>query len=305
VSNYKQADFPRGSTVLDNDHGTAPGFFVDIGSEGHTCRAFFLPGVPSEMEPMFEAGVVRALPRVRARLHVRRLRVFGMPESEVNDLLAGLEQGCGVTIGYRASGAEIEVKVLSAERAGELYGGAATRADAALGEARARLGEVVFGDGTMRLPEHVGALLLERGLTLGLAESCTGGLVSHLLTTLPGASAYYLGGVCCYGNSVKQAVLGVSAASLDEHGAVSAEVARELAEGARRLLGVDVALALTGVAGPSGGTHDKPVGLVHWAVADRAGTLVEHRCFPGGRAQVQRRAALAGLWSVRQRVLSA
>src|SRR5882672_4163740 len=250
-SNAKQADFPRGATILPNPNGTAPGFVVTIGK----ARAFFMPGVPTEMKPMFANHVapdLRAL--VTGGSHQVRLRTFGMPESTVNDRLAGIEAKYGVTLGYRAHFPEIEVKVLSrAQTPAEAKRGARTAAD----EVKSRLGDVVYGEGGVDFAESVGALFRERSLTLAIAESCTGGLVAQLITDHPGASEFFKGAIVAYDDSVKTAVLGVPPALVASRGAVSTEVARAMAEGARRALGVDVALAVTGLAGPGGATSSK------------------------------------------------
>jgi nicotinamide-nucleotide amidase len=297
TSNAKQADFPRGATILPNPNGTAPGFAVDIGK----CRAFFMPGVPSEMKPMFANHVAPDLRTlVIGGSYQVRLRTFGMPESAVNDRLAGIEERHGVVIGYRAHFPEIEVKVLAR---------AATPAEAkrvsiaAAEEAKSRLGDVVYGEGGVDFAESVGALFRERSLTLAVAESCTGGLVARLVTDHPGASEFFRGGIVAYDDSVKTAVLGVPPALVTSRGAVSMEVARAMAEGTRRALGVDVALAVTGLAGPGGATASKAVGDVHLAVATAEGTTDRQLSFPGSRSQVRLLASYAGLSLVRRVVL--
>lgn len=299
-SNAKQADFPDGAAVLPNRRGTAPGFAVTIdGAVG--ARAFFMPGVPLEMKEMFNEHVVLQLPAVQGVRRALRLRCFGLPEAEINDRLAGLEEKHGVTLGYRASFPEIEVKVLVAgaeERDTE------ARCRAAADEVIERIGKrVVYGEGDVTLAGAVGELLEQLGWRLALAESCTGGLVSQLITNVPGSSAYYVGGVCCYSNEVKVGTLGVGADTLGDHGAVSEAVARQMAEGACKALGADVALSITGIAGPTGGSADKPVGLVHWAVTTPRGTTARHMVFPGTRQQVQRLAAFAGLATVRDQLV--
>jgi len=294
-SNKKQADFPRGAAILPNRKGTAPGFSVQL---GHS-RAFFMPGVPREMKTMFGELVTPALaPFVREGMHQVRMKTFGMTESGVNDKLAGVEAEHGVTLAYRAHFPEIEVKVLARGADAE------TRARAAADAVVARLGpDVVYGEGDVTFAEQLGKLLVERKLTLSVAESCTGGTVGRLLTERSGSSDFFVGGVISYANSAKEALLGVPAALLAEHGAVSANVARAMAEGALRALGSDLALALTGVAGPTGGTADKPVGLVHFAVATAAGTSDRQMVFPGSRTQVRDLAAFAGLALVRKVIL--
>jgi nicotinamide-nucleotide amidase len=295
ASNAKQADFPEGASILPNPHGTAPGFSLKLGR----AAAFFLPGVPLEMKAMFAASVVPAIePFVAERSHQTLLRTFGLAESEVNDRLAGIALAHGVTLGYRARLPEIEVKVLARAATAPA---ARTRAEAAANEVRARLGDdVVYGEGATTFPEAVCRLLEARALTLAVAESCTGGLVAELLTSVPGASRSFLGGVVSYANSAKMELLGVERALLEAHGAVSAEVAQAMAEGARRRFGSSLALAVTGIAGPDGGSAEKPVGLVHFAVATDDRSVTKRSVFSGNRDQVRRRAAYAALALLRR-----
>lgn len=297
-SNKKQADFPAGAQILPNRKGTAPGFAVQLGH----ARAFFMPGVPREMKTMFAELVAPALgPFLRDAMHQVRLKTFGMTESGVNDRLAGIEQEHGVTLAYRAHFPEIEVKVLA--RA-EVLDAARARARAAADAVIARLGpDVVYGEGDVTFAEELGKLLVSKKLTLAVAESCTGGTVGRLLTERSGASEFFVGGVISYANSAKQSLLGVPATLLSEHGAVSAEVARAMAQGALAALGSDLALALTGVAGPTGGTPEKPVGLVFFAVATKDGVSDRQMAFPGSRTQVRDLGAFAGLALVRKVVL--
>jgi nicotinamide-nucleotide amidase len=196
---------------------------------------------------------------------------------------------------------EIEVKVLARAAALDV---ARERAERAARAVRERLGsEVVFGEGSTRFPEAVCQLLAGQGKTLALAESCTGGLVSELVTAHSGASTVFRGGAVTYANDAKIALLGVPAVLLARFGAVSAEVARAMAEGARAAFNSDFALSLTGIAGPTGGSEEKPVGLVHFAVATDAGVSDRRVVFTGNREQVRRRAAFAGLSLVRAVVL--
>ena len=294
-SNKKQADFPTGARVLENRKGTAPGFQVALGH----AQAFFMPGVPREMKSMFGEQVAPALePFVKGQMFQVRLKTFGMTESAVNDRLAGIEAEHAVTLAYRAHFPEIEVKVLA--RGSDCPARARAAADAVI----ARLGlDVVYGEGDVTFAQQLGKLLVERKLTLGVAESCTGGTVGRLLTERGGASDFFVGGVICYANRVKEGLLGVPAPLLAKHGAVSAPVARSMAQGALAELGSDLGLALTGVAGPSGGTADKPVGLVHFAVASLAGISDRQMVFPGSRTQVRDLAAFAGLSLVRKVLL--
>ena len=298
ASNAKQADFPRGATVIPNKRGTAPGFSVQIGR----ALAFFLPGVPHEMKSMFGSHVTPAAqPLVKGAIHQVRLKTFGMTESGVNDKLAGIEAEHGVVLAYRASFPEIEVKALARADEADV---ARERAERAAAAVRERLGpDVVYGEGDVTFAQALGDLLVERRWMLGGAESCTGGMLSEICTERGGSSAWFSGSIVSYANSQKTALLGVDAATLEKHGAVSELVARQMAEGARRALGVDVAFGITGVAGPSGGTPEKPVGLVHYAVSAADGTAHRQMIFPGTRSQVRRLACFAALALVRKAVL--
>lgn len=291
ASNEKQADFPRGAAILPNETGTAPGFCVTIGR----AVAAFLPGVPSEMKAMFHASVLPKLAAIpRPETHQIRLRTYGLPESTVNDLLRGIEATHGVTIGYRARLPEIEVKVLATGERAE------ARVVSATAAVRAALGDAIYGHGDTSFPATVLAELGARGATLALAESCTGGLVAELLTDVPGSSRVFLGGVVAYSNAAKSALLRVDAAILAAHGAVSEPIARAMAEGARARFGSTLAAAVTGIAGPDGGTAEKPVGLVHFAVAGEHGTSAKALTFTGSRSDVRKRAAFAALALVRR-----
>lgn len=293
-SNAKQADFPRGAAILANPHGTAPGFSVRVGRG----LAAFLPGVPREMKPMFDTSVVPLIAGL-ATGGTRQVRLvtFGAPESTINDDLAGIEEELGVTLGYRAHFPEIEVKILAREASPEA---AEDRVRRAVARVRERLGDLVHDDGGRSLPEVVARLARERRTTLAMAESCTGGLCAHLLTQHAGASEFFVGGVVAYSNAVKTSALGVDERLLAAHGAVSEPVARAMAEGVRRRLGADVGLSFTGVAGPGGGTPEKPVGRVHVALASATGTEHRELTYPGSREQVQRLSAFAGLTLVRR-----
>jgi competence/damage-inducible protein CinA-like protein len=285
----KQADFPAGAETLPNSNGTAPGFSIQLGD----TPVFFLPGVPREMKRMFTEQV---LPRVRPQAPNNtfqvRLRTYGLGESSIGQALEGIEAAHpGVTLGYRIQFPEVDVKVHARAASQSLAREAALRATE---EVKSRLGDVVYGTGDESFPEIVGRALRARGWRLAVAESCTGGLIMHLLTSYP-ASDYLIGGAVTYANSAKSRLLGVFEDTLRGHGAVSTEVAAEMAEGARRLCECEVALSITGIAGPTGGTATKPVGLVYWSVAHPGGTIVRDRIFVGSRDEVQLAAAYAGL----------
>ena len=272
-TNEKQADFPRGATVLPNPVGTAPGFAVDLAGG---ARAFFLPGVPSEMRRLYEDHIAREIAPLAPRtMHQIRLRSFGLPESVVGEKLAGLEaEHPGVVLGYRAHFPEIEVKVRAI---------AATHAAAAealatqvAAKVKERLGDVIWGEGDDSYAAYVGRTLRDRGLTLALAESCTGGLVGQLVTAVPGSSDYLLLDAVTYSNTAKTRVLGVQEELMRAYGAVSREVVIAMAEGALRISDADLAVSITGIAGPGGGTDAKPVGTVWMAIAQRGRETVSH-----------------------------
>ncbi len=294
-SNAKQADFPQGADILPNPVGTAAGFGVTLGG----ASAFFMPGVPHEMKKMFEDHVV---PRIRTlatrTTHQVRLRTYGLPESLVGERLAGVEAAFpGVVIGYRAHFPEIEVKVLARSSSNDAARDLCERATA---EVRARLTDVVYGDADDTFAGVVGRAIRNKGFTLAIAESCTGGLVGHMVTREPGASEFLLVDAVTYANSAKTRLLGIDEEVIRGHGAVSSEVAAGMAEGVRRVSGADIALSLTGIAGPAGGTAAKPVGTVYIAIASATGTTVVEKHFLGDRLQIQTAAAYAGLNLVRQ-----
>ena len=294
----KQADLPAGSELLPNANGPVPGFVTQIGDS----TAFFLPGTPREMKRMFTEQVLpRVSPTAPANSFQVRLRTYGLGESAIGQALQGIEASrAGIALGYRVNFPEVDVKV---HARGPSQAHARESALRASEEVKRRLGDVIYGEGDESFPEIVGRALRGRGWRLAIGESCTGGLVAHLLTSFP-ASDYLVGGAVTYANSAKSRLLGVSEDTLRGHGAVSGEVAAEMAEGARRLCECDVGLAVTGIAGPTGGTAEKPVGLAFWAVAHAGSTIVRHQVFTGDRDEVQLAAAYAGLDLLR-RVASA
>ncbi|EYF03582.1 CinA family nicotinamide mononucleotide deamidase-related protein [Chondromyces apiculatus] len=285
----KQADVPANSEILPNSAGTAPGFAIRL----RNATVYFLPGVPREMKTMFAEQV---LPRIRSsapnNTHQFRLRTYGLGESVIGGRLEGIEEAYpGITLGYRVHFPEVDVKVHARGATQSIARDLAAQATA---KVRERLASVLYGEGDDAFPDVVGRTVRARGWRLALSESCTGGMIAHLLTSYP-ASDYFVGGAVTYANSAKTRLLGVSEDTLRGHGAVSAEVAAEMAEGARRLCEVDVALSVTGIAGPTGGTATKPVGLVYWAVAHPGGTVVRSSVFPGDRQEIRIAAAYAVL----------
>lgn len=281
--NEKQADLPEGSTVLPNANGTAPGFAVTFGR----ARMYFMPGVPREMTAMFEELVVpEVASRIERRTHQIHLRTLGIGESDIQQRLQDVErQFEGVTIGYRAHIPEVEVKVHA--RAGS-EAAAEELAKAATEVVRQKLGAFVYGEREDTYVGVIGRELRNKNLHLAVAESCTGGMLGSLLTSVPGSSDYLVLDIVAYANSAKTAILGVAPELLRAHGSVSCEAAVAMAEGALRVSGADLAISITGVAGPGGGTEEKPVGTVHVALA-RRGEPTSHqlRTFPGDRDRIR------------------
>jgi nicotinamide-nucleotide amidase len=297
--NEKQADVIEGAVVLPNARGTAAGQYVE--TEGRLL--FLLPGPPVEMQPMFDGQV---LPLVAERaagavLRTRVLRIASMSESDVEQAVAPLYKtftNPGTTILSNPGHVELH---LTAE------GASAEECEARIEELargmRERLPGRIYSEDGRDLPTVVGALLRERKLTLALAESCTGGLVAARLTEPAGASEFLERGYVTYSNRSKVDLLGVDPALIERAGAVSEEVARAMAEGAQRAAGVDVALAITGIAGPGGGTPDKPVGLVYLAMAGTLGERIRRAHFPGDRERIRHQASQASLEMLRRALL--
>lgn len=295
-SNRRQAMLPASSRTLENETGTAPGFVTPLGA----AQVWSFPGVPREYRHLLDC---RLMPELRARLAqgrpqvlVRRtLRSLGLSESAVGERLGALERDhADVRVQYRAAFPEILVRVVvrDTDRAA-----AEARADALAALARVDIGGSVYGAGDEPLEERVLTALSQQRATLATAESCTGGLVAKRLTDVPGSSVVVRGGVVAYANEVKTAALGVPAELIEEHGAVSERVARAMAEGARARLGATWAIATTGIAGPGGGSADKPVGLVWFGVAGPGGTAAHAKRLPDfGRERVRE---MAAAWALR------
>ncbi len=288
-NNAKQARFPRGAEVIPNAHGTAPGFAVRLGRGELVC----FPGVPVEYKGLCHDWL---LPRLGAKLGETTaaglVKLFGVPESHADHRMRPVMDdpaNAGVRFGYRAHWPEVHVKWMVPGP------GAAERAARIRAQVRAVFGAQIFGEDRDELPALVVARLAARGERVALAESCTGGLVAQVLTEVPGASAVLDLGVVAYANAVKERVLGVEGALLAAHGAVSEPVARAMAEGARRAGGATWGIGITGIAGPSGGSPEKPVGTVHVALAGPAGTEAVARRYPGDRTRIRRHAAWEAL----------
>jgi nicotinamide-nucleotide amidase len=299
--NRSQAEVPEGATVLPNPRGTAPGLWLED-REGRV--AVLLPGVPREMRGLVVDEVLpRLLERGGANLRVvrsRTVRTTGVPESALAERVGAFEPTIApLTLAYLPSVAGVDLRVTAWEMDPAL-------ADARLEDAGRRLaalaGEHYYGDEETDL----GAVVLDhlrRGRRrLGVAESCTGGLVSERITAVPGASDTFIGGVVAYADVVKAGSLQVPPATIEAHGAVSEETVRAMAEGAQRFFAVECSLAVTGIAGPAGGTADKPVGTTWLAARVHAETRAVRRVFPGDRDEIRQRAAQAVLDLLRRMV---
>lgn len=302
-NNRKQALFPEGSTVVPNPAGTAPGFVCPVERGGRTRRVVSLPGVPREMRRMVEETVV---PRLEAlhpgrRFASRVFSTFGLTESALDELLAGVVEPAEARLAFRAAFPKIQARLTVSGAPGDDL---EARLDALEARVRERLGVRLYAVGDKGMEEMVGRLLRERDLTLAVAESCTGGLIGHRITDVPGSSGYFLLGVVSYSNEAKERVLGVRRETLERRGAVSTETAEEMAEGVRRLSGAALGLATTGIAGPGGGSEEKPVGTVCVALAWEGGVLSRrYDLGDRGRGWVKEMTAQVALDRVRRHLL--
>jgi nicotinamide-nucleotide amidase len=292
AANRSQADIPEGAVVLPNPRGTAPGLWL----EDETGRiAVLLPGVPHEMRGLLHEQV---LPRLAQRVlgggrvvRSRALRTTGVAESALAERLQGVEELVApLTLAYLPSPTGVDLRLTAWQLDPD---DADARLAAAAAAIRPRLGLDCYGEDSTDLAAVVLSRLGER--TVAVAESCTGGLLGGRLTAVPGASAQFVGGVIAYDNAVKTRQLGVPAALLAEHGAVSEPVVLAMAAGAARLFGTAAALAITGIAGPDGGTPEKPVGTVWFAAQCDGRARAVRRVMPGDRQEIRERAAQAAL----------
>ncbi|MBX3745024.1 MAG: competence/damage-inducible protein A [Verrucomicrobiae bacterium] len=302
-----QALVPEGATVLPNANGTAPGLAIGV-EEGrfgpHAAWLIMLPGPPRELYPMFDGQVLPLLPQVlppSVPFHCVTLRTTGLGESWVEEQLdphLASWRERGLEIGYCARTGEVDVRLVARGAEGAaLVGGAAVMV-------REQLGPAVYGTGDEAIESAVIALAANRGARLTVAESCTGGLLAHRLTNVPGASAVFWGGWIAYDNQAKQGLLGVDAALLREQGAVSEACAAAMAEGALARAGATHAVAITGIAGPSGGSPEKPVGTVYIGLA-QAGRCTEvlQRLHPYDRETFKQVTTQHALDALRRRLL--
>jgi nicotinamide-nucleotide amidase len=295
--NEKQGDVIEGAVALDNPRGTAPGQRIE-----HEGRLLvLLPGPPGEMRPLFETHVLPGL-HARGRVVRRRvLKIASMAESQVDEVVAPLYRGVeNPRTTILGAPGQIELHLVGAGASAEE---AEERIESLARRVRERLPGRIFSEDGRELPEVVAGLLLERGLSLAVAESCTGGLLSSRLTGVPGASGFLDRSFVTYSNRSKVEELGVDADLLERRGAVSEDVAAAMAAGARRVADTQLGVGITGIAGPDGGTDEKPVGLVFVAVDGLAGTRAHRVRFPGGRERVRFQATQVALEMLRRGLL--
>ncbi len=303
-NNLRQAMVPEGAVLLPNSRGTAPGIYL----EHEATIVVLLPGPPGEMRTLMREEV---LPRLAQDLSARGeggvllsrvLRVIGLGESRVAELLEPILSGqTNPTIAPLAHLGEMHLRITAHapdEETARRY-----TADTAA-EIRSILGDAVYGEDDTTLEAVVGEVLAERGLTVAVAESCTGGLLGHRITNVPGSSRYFRGGIMAYSNELKSALLGIESELIVREGAVSEPVSRAMARGARESCGSDLSVGITGVAGPSGGTPEKPVGLTYVTVADDQGDECRTFQLPGDREEMKLRTTTVALEMLRRRLLS-
>ena len=294
--NARQAFVIEGSEVRANPLGTAPGLYCDAGA----CKVLLLPGPPNELLPMFEAALETLIaPASNYHVYSRTFKLTGIGESDADARCSDVYRK------YRnpvttilASPGMIEIHFLG--RSKNSVEEARRLTDELAEKVRERLKDFIFAEGDVTLPEVVVGMLTERGLTLAVAESCSGGGLGNLVTSVPGSSKIFLGGVIAYANSVKSGVLGVREETLKRHGAVSEATAAEMAAGARKLTGAAIGLAVTGIAGPGGESEKKPLGLVHMHLSAADGEKGLRQIFSGSREMIKLRSEFYALNMVRE-----
>jgi nicotinamide-nucleotide amidase len=294
----RQADVPEGATVLPNEHGSAPGLLIPADRTRKRPHLFLLPGPPRELHPMFRDSVLpilRALVPAGGAMDRRLFRIAGMGESLVEEAVgARLLDLPGLELGYCARPGEMDLRLI----------GPAPVLDEAERIVREKLGPAIFSADGSGLEEAIVKLLTERRQTLAVAESCTGGYLAHRITNVPGASAVFLAGYVTYSNEAKAAMLGIEPRLISGYGAVSKQVAQAMAEGARLNAKADFALATTGIAGPAGGTEEKPVGTVFIALASKGRpTSIKREFFPDDRPTFKELTTQAALEKLRRRLI--
>ncbi len=295
--NKIQAYIPAGAKALANNLGTAPGIMAEL--KGKTL--FALPGVPSEMKQMFEESVLPELKSlsVEQAVVVKKLRCFGTGESNIAELLGDImERGRNPLINCTVRHGVITLHIIATAKDKSRAQQMAEKAEKIL---RSKLGELVYGTGEQTLAEVVGEKLAQQKQTIAVAESCTGGCIAKLLTDIPGASRYFTYGWITYSNDAKISELGVPASLIEQHGAVSEQVAEAMARGARKRAGTTFAIGVTGIAGPTGANEQKPVGLVYISVDSDSGCATKRFIFHHDRVSIRLRAAQTALNMVRMK----
>lgn len=295
----RQAQVPEGAQILPNENGSASGLYLkaNINSRIASPHIFLLPGPPRELQPMFREHamlILRSIVKGPAQIERRFYKIAVMGESVIEEKIGKKILAIpGVELGYCARPGEVDVRIIgerkSLDQADEIV--------------RAELGGVIFTADDRTLEEVLVELLTKRKETLAVAESCTGGLLANRITNVPGSSAVLLAGYVCYANEAKIDILGVDPKLIEKHGAVSEEVARTMAEGARKRAGATYALATTGIAGPSGGTKEKPVGTVYVALADANETKVKRLFFPSDRETFKQLVAQVAFEMLRRKLI--
>lgn len=303
-NNVKQSMVPQGSRVIPNPVGLAPAFSIQFGQ----CLFYFLPGVPREYKAILEQSILPELIALKEKIHpapvaYKRVRIIGIPESHLDlKMQPVMQRFPAIRYGFRAHYPEMWFKMLAT---GQDQKEADKQIKSALKEIRKILGIKIMGYDDETLPLVVGRLLSERGLTLSTAESCTGGMIGELLTEIPGSSQYYLGGCIAYSNTLKIDLLGVDPETINQIGAVSQTCALEMAAGARQKFKSDLAISVTGIAGPDGGTREKPIGTVHFGLATPENNYHLQRVLRPDRQSIRIAAAHIALDFVRRWLLGA
>ncbi len=292
VNNLKQALFPEGAEIVPNPLGTAPGFRLSVG-EGKTL--FWLSGVPKEMETMLQESVLPWVAQERkagAKVIAWTCKIYGLTESKLDDILKQIPLAEDVRLSYRAHYPDLSLRLTVRGEKEEKFS-----------DLKGRISELIhpyiYGDGDETLEEIIGRLLRGKGWTLAVAESCTGGAISHRITRVAGSSAYFKGAAVTYSNESKAHFLGVRESTLERFGAVSRDTALEMAEGIRREAEADIGLSVTGIAGPTGGSPEKPVGTVWIGMADQEENEARLFHFHGDRERVILGASQAALYWLR------
>lgn len=281
-NNIKQAYLPEGSIIIRNKNGTAPGCIIEEGGK----IIIMLPGPPSEMKPMFNESVMPYFAaKSEFKLVSRFLRIFGIGESAMEDMLIDLiDKQTNPTIAPYAKDGEVTLRITARYEKNSVEEDIITPVE---NEIKRRLGDAVYSNDNRNLEEVAAGLLMESGMTLALAESCTGGLLAAKLTEIPGISAVFDRAVVTYSNRSKMETLGVKQETLDQYGAVSEQTAKEMAAGIRRVSSTDLGISVTGIAGPDGGTPEKPVGTVYIALAHKSGVDTKKLELWGNRNRIR------------------